>query len=504
VRTSVRASWIFVGVLVITAAVLRLYDLDAYGWVPDHYERLADARRIVSGELPDSRVYPQGASLIFALPIAISDSLITTQVVVALFGVAMVPLAYWGGMRLLKDQTAALLLAVIVALDPLQIWAARTGFIDTIVASLIILLIFTLPLMKGRGVAAFMAYGLLVGLLVLIRPTNAIVIPPLIFYWLAISRTGWNPVQVGRSLLTRPILAASVAFAAFVAVAVATGNWLFGGYSSDMLTLDYVAVNLVKTVAASFRGILGLALIAPAMVVGARRLWKSDRPFLATVAFFCVLWAVVHAPFSFFNDRYMLPITFFVLMLASLGWVSMLARTTPRLITPARAFGMYTAATLVLAFGVAGAEKVFSWPDEAALSDAGMAEQIRPQLQDLAPGALVVSVVTDAVERDNSHLDYLDLFALASLELDKEIGAGTVNDIVAGALAECRPVYYLQSRYEQPAQLYGGIWDGFRTYFEAVGRDFAMTTVWRSERHPEDAPWILFSVAPLSPAPSCS
>jgi hypothetical protein len=492
----VSVSTLLVTGLVAVAIFLRTAQLEPYAYVPDQYDRLADARLMLSGKLPQSQIYPPGAALVLVLPIAVfSASLMTIQGVTAAFGVALVPLAYLGVMRLSGDRRAAILLAGFCALSPLLILYSRAGYFDVAVTFLVALAVFLVPALRGRSLLAFVAYGFLLALLVNFRPSNAVLIPGILLYWLALSHTGLRPAAILRELLSAPLLTVAATFAATCAVSIVAGQWFGGGYSG-LVSFDRYLPNLVGYLADTSSGWLSPLVVPPALY-GALRLWRTNRPLLGAVAWILCAWPLAHAPFLFADGRYMAPPLFFTMLLAAFGFSALLrpaaARGLAAKVVPV--YAAMTLALLTLMFGVNAALVPSGWHQNATESDAGLAREIRPVVEGLGSDAVLVSSVTRALQDATPHPEFFDLFDRSLAYKDRLAGATANAEAMRDALESGRDVYYLYSHMEADDTSIGGVFEDHHLYFEAVSREFTVTEVYRTEAlRNGTSPWVLYRV----------
>jgi hypothetical protein len=484
--------------LVVLAIFLRAYQLEPYAYVPDQYDRLADARLMLSGKLPESQIYPPGAALVLVLPIAIfSASLMTIQAVTAAFGIALVPLAYLGVARLTGDRRAAVLLAGFCALSPLLILYSRAGYFDVVVTFLVALAVFLVPALRGRSLLAFVGYGLLLALLVNFRPSNAVLLPGLALYWLALSGAGLRPTSILRELLSAPLLTFAATFAAVCAISVVAGQWFGGGYSG-LVSFERFLPNLLGYLAYMASDWLGLLVVPPA-VYGALTLWRTNRPLFGAVAWILCAWPLAHAPFLFEDGRYMAPPLFFTMLLAALGFSALLrpagaARSlAPKVVTVYAAMSL---ALLALMFGINAALVPSGWHDNATESDAGLAGEMRPVVERLGSDAVLVSSVTRALADVKPQPEFFDLFDRSLAYQDRLEGATVNAQAMREALDAGRDVYYLYSHMEADDTRIGGVFDGHDVYFDVVSREFSLTEVYRTEALRNGrTPWVLYRVA---------
>lgn len=483
--------------LVVVTIFLRAYQLEPYAYVPDQYDRLADARLMLSGMPPESQIYPPGAALVLVLPIAVfSASLMTVQGVTATFGVALVPLSYLGVARLTGDRRAAVLLAGFSALSPLLILYSRAGYFDVVVTFLVALSVFLVPALRGRSLLAFAAYGFLLALLVNFRPSNAVLLPGVTLYWLALSGAGQRPANVLRELISTPLLTVAATFAAVCALSIVAGQWFGGGYSG-LVSFDRYLPNLLDYLAYMTSHWLAVLVVPPALY-GALRLWRTNRPLLGAIAWILGAWPLAHAPFLFEDGRYMAPPLFFTMLLAAVGFSALLRAPGNQRGLGAKVVPVYAVMTLALLgllFGVNAVLVPSGWHDRATESDAGLAEEVRPVVEGLGSDAVVVSSVTRALAEVKPHPEFFDLFDRSLANKDRQEGATANARAMREALDAGRDVYYLYSHMEADDARIGGVFEDHDVYFEVVSREFSLTEVYRTEALRNGrTPWVLYRV----------
>src|SRR5688572_6960499 len=146
-------------------------------WVPDSYDRLADAGRLASGRLPESTIYPPGVSVIMAPFFAVlPDSLWTMQAVIAGSGVALVLVSYRWIHTLTGERLAGLLAAGGVALSPAFVYASRDGLYDIPNVLLIAVAMWQADSLRRMPIWALLLYGLMLAVLVNVRPNSILVL----------------------------------------------------------------------------------------------------------------------------------------------------------------------------------------------------------------------------------------------------------------------------------------------------------------------------------------
>ena len=490
-------SHLLLAAILVGALLLRVYDLQPYAWVPDQYDRLADAKLIASGHLPQSRIYPPGGALVFALPVGfVSNSLLTLQAVTVGFGVALVCLAYFATWHATRDRLAAVLAAGGCAVLPMFVYLARSGALDIAIVFLIALSVFLLPALRGRPLGWFAACGALLALLVSIRLTNAVLVVPLVIYWLALSETGFDPRRMIGAVTARGVLVAAATFVGLMLPSLFVGRWYATG-SDGVVTFDSVLANL--SVFAKYALVWPLTpLVVPAAAFGFRRLWQMDRPLSLAIAALTILWPLSYAPFYFTSWRYAAPVTFFVLFLASVGWASLLAtagQPEGRIRKGARLLAGGSLACFALFLVTSSMMVTARWPTYAAESDAGLAREVAPVLDGLDETSLVVSAVARAFAAEETPVAFLDVMELSLATNDSDATTTTVVGAIQEALAGGRDVYFLFSNFEADRKKFGRPSDNFRFYFEEVQKSFALTEVFRTKlAHDGRLPWVLYRI----------
>ncbi len=483
--------------LVVVAIFLRTYQLEPFAFVPDQYDRLTDAQLMLSGKLPESQIYPPGTALLLVIPFALfSASLLTLQGVTSAFGIALVPLAYLGVARLTGDKRAGIILASFCALSPLLVLYSRAGYFDIMVTFLVALAVFLVPSLRGRSLVAFVAYGFLLALLVNIRPTNVLLIPAVVLYWLTLAGAGLSPSRLRSEVMSARVATTAATFTGLCLLSIVAGEWFGGGYSG-LVSFENFFRNLLYYWGFAVSNWLGLFLVPPALA-GAARLWRLNRPLMLAVAWIVVTWPLAHAPFLFADGRYMTPVLFFVLMLAALGFSSLLRRSDQSQglrskVGPASA--VLSLAFLVLLFGGVSAQIPWRWHRFAAVSDAGLAKEIRPVIEGLGSDAVLVSSVTRALQDAQPHPEFLDLFDRSLAEKDRRQGAALNALAMRQALDEGRDLYYLYSHMEAADARIGGVFEDHDVYFDVVSQEFTLTELVRTESLRNGfSPWILYKV----------
>ncbi len=481
------------------AGFFRIFGLEPFGWVPDQYDRLIEAEEMLQGHLPDSLIYPPGGSVIILPAVAIFGSSIGTMQAVAIaLSIALVPVAYALVIRTTGDRLAATLLASACAITPAFILPARSGYVDSAATLLIAVAFLMLPTLKGRSVVAFVMYGLMLSLLFNIRPTNAFVVPSLAVYWIAILVPRWTPLDVLKASISKGTVAAGAAFALPSLGSMLLGNW-YGGAYGGLVAFDDCLDNLTW-----YWGYLvpwiGAPFLVPLAALGVLRLWKDNRPLTLALGSLLIIWPVVHSPFLFVSGRYMLPSMLALFFFCSVGFSGLMAdREGQRagvLWKPVRAWAVVSLAVLASLFVFAAGIIASDWKRMAAESDAGLAGEFRPILEQLPAGTLVVTSVSRAFVQEDFPLQYVDLFDQSVAYLNRDEGVAATVAAVQAKLGQGDQVYYLYSHMDTDMRNIGGIWDYFGRYYQGLDAEFEMTEVFRAvhERGGIE-PWILYRIA---------
>lgn len=483
--------------LMALALFLRIYRLEELGWVPDTYERLFDAQRLASGELPASDIYPPGASVVMApFFLIFSDSLATMQAVIIASSVALVGISYAWMLRVTGDRRAAVLIGVVAAALPIFISFSRDALFDMINLPLIAGLLFLAPLMRNRSLLAFAGYGALLALLVNIRPTSGVLIPALLMLWLNAQGTGLNRRELFGALFSPPLLVTAASFAGLCLASVLFGSW-FDGAGNAPLNLDGFVWNAASYYYGTTYGIFAV-FVVPLALMGLAHLWRSNHIYTWVFAYIIVIWPLVHAPFDFATNRYMLPVLLVVFFLVAIGASSLLkgvgtARNPGRLKT---AFAIWGLSMLAVQFAVGSSFLLAEWHNRTTLNDAGLAREFSPAVKEMEADSLVVTAVARAFWDTNSSISYVDL-------IDHHLAWGTDDDslflltsAIEGKLAEGDRVYYLFSHWEAGHDFLG--YDGKQNYdrfYDAINSQFSLTQIQHSIGLRVGLnPWILYEV----------
>jgi hypothetical protein len=201
-------------------------------------------------------------------------------------------------------------------------------------------------------------------------------------------------------------------------------------------------------------------------------------------AYLVVVWPIVHAPFEFGEERYMLPPLFFTLLLAAHGPGELwrIAQSRPmrgRMIDRGAAIAL--PAMVAVIFAVLVADRLANWPDHYGVSDESALRELRPVVAALDEDALIVTAMARGFD-DHESERYIDL-------IDHRIDLADANSSVAEligeidrAIVEGRPAYYLYSRFEEDGDHVGLGEPGLDIYFAGVADTFDTSEVYRAEQ----------------------
>lgn len=459
------------------ALFLRTYRLSLISINFDTYEQLTATRRLLSGEFPISRIYPPGIAIIMAAPMAIFPrTLLTMQAVIICCSVALVAVSYVATRKLTGDALAATLFGLAVACSPIMVYFSRVALFDVINTLCVAVAIFLVPALRGRPLAVFFLYGLFIAVILGIRATNVVLLPALAIYWVdpglrrPILRAARHRLLAKEALVT----AGAVMAGSFVLVLI-SGS--LRQASSTHIGLQHYAWRALLYELVSFSG-LAILLVLPAAVLGAKRLWRRGASIAVVAAYVTVAWPLAHAPFPFFENRYMLPAIYFALFLACHGASAVLRRPDQTLVM--RAFVV----AALLGFG--GYQVGFDalmlqgWPDRSARGTETTYRELRPSVRQLADASLVISTHTRGVRDSNPRLRYLDLIDQSIPDGNNEANVTAVLAAIRDAQRDGRGVYYLYSDFEEDDRRFGLPGPGYDVYFSAVTNTFETTELFRA------------------------
>jgi hypothetical protein len=464
--------------LLALALLVRVVNYAPHGWVPDTYEQLRASHRLVAGQFPLSRIYPPGVAVTMApaflvLPQSIGTMhLVNTMAALGLAGVLYVRVASDTG-----DRFAATLVALAAAAAPQFVFSSRSGLFDTVGTAWIVGAIMCVPLLRGRGIAAFAVYGAALCIAINVRATNAAFLPAALMYWFGETGVPARPASMLRAAFAPgPIVAAGV-MAGLTIVLTAIGGWAGQAATSAPINFSTFGQHVAFYAVVEFGGAPAVLAILPLAIAGGVSLWRRNRPLVVVAAYMLVAWPLVYSPLPFSSQRYMLPALAFALLLAAHG-VSAAVRSARNMRpSPARAVRIAAVgAALVVGLFYAGgtAVVIYEWPQTAATSDEGAFVEMRPFVAELSAGSLLVSPATRGLSSGNRDIEYLDLI---DYSLNHGNGAASVESVMAQmqrALDGGRPVFYMHSRVEATGDSFPAGGPGYEAYFAGIARRFTV------------------------------
>jgi hypothetical protein len=494
-----RAAW-WPLLMTVAALVLRTYHLQVISWIPDNYEQLAATERLLHLDFPLSLIYSPGVAMIMAPFVAVfPHDIATLQGVIVAAGVAMVPLGYLAALRLTRDRLAATLFAAVIAIDPSFVYKSRDPHYDLLVAFLLGALLALLPALRRGSILGAIGYGFLLSLMINIRPTNVACLAALAVYWgaLQLEDDGWRAFL--RSLVSPRLVAVALTAAVFLAGGAVLGGW-WGRTTGVSLTFENYSDHVIFYAQVMLGGwpLLPLELLLASF--GLWRLRRANQALALGLLALVVTWPLAHAPFSWATARYMLPAQLCVLFLATFGaaqaWTLTEALRSPWRGLLRRGVAPFLVLTTAAFLVVPSLIILDDWPTITARSDEGALRQLRPTIGGLDGRSLVVSTAALGLRNANPGIEHADL-------IDYHIRLGTGNagqaalvDVVAKALDEGRPVYYLYTRWEDGIDYEGDGRSGFVRYWQALSSRFEVTPILQSPptADPNVRPWKLYRV----------
>ena len=471
--------------IVLLALILRVVRLELQAWTPDTYEQMTAAHRLVAGQLPMSGFYPPGVALVLAPAfVFFPQTLATQQAVIIAYALALVAISYVAARRATPDGIAPVLLALGVAAMPQIVYFSRDGFFDVMNAAWIAGAIFAVPWLRGRSIATFVAYGVLLAIAISIRASNPAFLPALVIYWAGTAGTGFRPRAILRATFQRgPVAAAAAMLASFVLFA-GIGGALGRAATNSPITLDHAASNILFYALAEFGDVLTAPLIVPLAALGGTYLWRHNRPLLCVSVYMLTIFPLAHVPLPFANNRYMLPSMVFALLLAAHAPAAVIELTARQPAVARNTWRALVAApVLLLGAYIAAADVtlIVHWPDNAARSDEAAYRQLRPIVRTLPSGSLVVSGGTRGVRDSNRNVEYLDLI---DYSLTTGNGPQRVDEImqrVQRSLDEGRPTYYLYTSVEGINITFAASGPGYQPYFDAASQRFRLSEIFATD-----------------------
>jgi hypothetical protein len=469
--------------IVALALLLRTWRFDLQTWTPDTYEQLAASRRLVAADFPLSGLYPPGVAATMApFFLFLPQSLATMQVVIIGSSLVLIALSYALVLKATGDRFAAALFAGALAIMPQFVYFSRDCLFDIVGTTWIISSILLVPVMRGRGLAWFALYGLMLGITVNVRATDAAMLPALLIYWCASGGAPFTPRALLGRVLQRELVLAGAVLVAVSAIFAYIGGWT-GTATGAPITFATVGAHIPFYLAAEL-GMTSGVIIAPLAALGARELWIRNRPLLLAAAYILAVWPVAHAPLPFANGRYMLPGLALALLLAAHAPAS-IARMAPGLRERRGATAMRAAlgamALLALVWFAVDAVMLYRWPTAAAQSNEAAYRQLRPVIAGLPDGSMLVSAGTRGVIGSSPRIQYVDLidYSLPAGNTPERVQA--MVDRIGQARARGVPVYYLYTYFEHEKDNMGNGGPAFDAYYDAVTARFHLTETFRAD-----------------------
>ena len=497
-------SWAPLGAILAGALFLRLYRLDGFvTFYPDTYGQLRGAENLLSAQFPISFFYPPGIALALAPVFAfLPQTLLTMQAAIVTAGMALIVLAYVICCVTTGDRRAGLFYAAAVALSVTFVFHSRVALFDVINTLLIALTLFLAPFVARRGPVVLLPYGLLVFAAVTVRYTNLILLPALFLASLELGSRSFSWRLVWDGLRSRATITVGLVVLALFGVYVATAFdslvRFVNPQGDSVLDLGQYLPRLGQYLEAEllgygreFRwqdGIAALGVLVLA-VIGARRLWQTDRGLLVSVLYLIVAWLLVHGLYFAFWGRYVMPAFFFVLLLAALGLSTSLEwlRGRPRLWQRAGAAGLLTLAIasfagLQLRQDVSAIQQNRGTP--ASKSEAAY-EEIRAVLRTLnGASSVLLSSQALAVDTANPALTTYDVVRHSERY---GINSNAIDELLAyvrAQQADGKTVYYHYTPYEDTGSRLHRYELGLDAYFSALQREFSFEELVRASERP--------------------
>jgi hypothetical protein len=490
-------------------AFLRLHQLETLGWIPDSYERLEATQKLLAGDFPTSFNYPPGVAVLMAPFLAfMPDTLASMQVVIVAFGILLVALGFAIGLKLTSSRLVASLIAGVVALSPAFVYASRDALYEAISVTIMAFLLFLPPTGRhGARITTWLVMGVLLALLVNIRPTYIFLLPALVLTWQRPDEGKQSSWLLRRLAETRPILIALIPVCVLTALSVVFGGWATGRYTT-YVSVESIPPHLLTYFGHISHGLPGVVVFLPLVAIGAMQLWRLNRPMAIAACYVMIAWPFVFAPFfAVASGRYMLPAAFVAYVLACIGAAALLRFDVKRLRRSrlGRAYGLAATALIGVVFASVSVNLVSQWSTTAAESDEGLFREFRPVVERLEPSSLLVSGATRGLRGTTDTVSYLDL-------IDHSLSYGnrarSVDLLVAeleAAMANGASVYYLYTPNWD-----GTPWDG--SYFaegnessrldSGIRNSFSLTAVYQTKAlRLGNHPWTLYRLQLLEVQP---
>ena len=167
-------------VIIVLGAFLRFYKLDTqYIRFNDTFWRLTPALELSKGILPSSYGGMPGISFLFFPVMLIKSSVMAAQIVIALFGTALIPLSYYFSKKLSpENKITPVLLALFIAINPSFVALSKVMMWDIVVLSfLVIALITTYMTAKNNSFYFTIGHFVLLFFLVFLKAPNLLFFP---------------------------------------------------------------------------------------------------------------------------------------------------------------------------------------------------------------------------------------------------------------------------------------------------------------------------------------
>ncbi len=494
--------WASLAVIVGGGLFLRLYRLDGFtSFYPDTYGQLRAADNLVSGQFPITYLYPPGIAVFMAPVFAfLPRTILTLQATILVAGTALVVLAYAATLAATGDRRAAFFHAAAVAFGATFVFHSRVALFDVINTLLIAASLLLAPVAVRRGSAVLFAYGLLVFVTITVRYTNPVILPAL---FLASMRLEARPLSwrlLWGHLRSRPVITVGLVVLALSGAYVVTmyeSLARFGNpQAGSVIDFTHYLPRLARYVQASFIGYgetfqwqngLAAAVILPFTVIGARRLWMTNRSFAVPLFCLIIAWVPVHAVYMIFWGRYAMPVFFFVLMLAALG-VSVSLSRFRTLQHPWQRVGFAGLMAVTVTFFVSqqlaqDIALLYQPPGAAQRSEAAYGD-IRAVLRTVdGPDSVLVSSQVLAVDKANPAMTPFDLLRHSETYGINDDSINRLLEYVRVQQADGKTVYYHYTGYENARSRLHKYELGFDTYFSALQREFSVRELFRSSGH---------------------
>ena len=313
----------------------------------------------------------------------------TMHLVNTIAAVALAAVLYFRVASATGDRPAATLAALAAAAAPQFVFSSRSGLFDTIGTAWIVGAIMCVPLLRGRGLAAFALYGAALCVAINVRATNAAFLPAALVYWCGETGVPFRPASILRAMLSPALVTAAAVMAGLTILLAVIGGWAGQAATGAPIGFNTFGQHAATYAVVEFGGIPAALAILPLAIAGGFSLWRRNRPLLCAAAYMLAMWPLVHSPLPFSSQRYMLPALVFALLLAAHGATA--AFRSARLMAPSPARALRVAAVgsaVVVGLYYAGATVavIYDWPQTAATSDEGAFAELRPFVAALPPG----------------------------------------------------------------------------------------------------------------------